>query len=140
MEAHMKAETFSRLLEQLVEEAWERRINEPHSKLSTSIAAAMVEVFAQKAPCPDRKPQPYGEMLEEPQIVAEHSLSELKAQISKAASAEDLRRLRREFAKHLHPDHCAGPSHDAATSDMAAVNRLIDEAMAAIRRNRRATL
>ncbi|MGO9544080.1 MAG: hypothetical protein ACLPPF_04710 [Rhodomicrobium sp.] len=129
----MKAETFSRLLDQHVEEAWEQRLCEPKFKISSNVAFTMVELCAQKAPNLSRMPPFYSEMLEETQVLAQYSLSGLAAQISKATTVEELRYLRREFAQQCHPDHHGKEGKCAATSVMAAANRLIDDAILAFR-------
>jgi hypothetical protein len=83
------------------------------------------EGFRRKSPryeaMPDEPPRP------EPQI----SLPDLESQIGKANSMEELCRLRRQFARASHPDCCGDSS---ATSEMAAANRLIDDAIALLRR------
>ena len=61
------------------------------------------------------------------------SLSDLISHIGKASSMEELNRLRRQFAMCNHPDH----REDApATAEMAAANRLIDDAIASLRQER----
>lgn len=44
-------------------------------------------------------------------------------------SAEDLLRLRREFAKSNHPDRVPSPARDVATRRMTIANCIIDEAL-----------
>ncbi len=125
--------SFSRVLEELggaEEEDGDQNLGEPHFRVSARAGLTVTELGPQTRTRPQQKTGRYEVMPEEPQVPPQLSLSELTSQIGKAASMEELCHLRRQFARVSHPDHHEDPS---ATSEMAAANRLIDDAIASLR-------
>ncbi|MGO9485856.1 MAG: hypothetical protein ACLPX9_14920 [Rhodomicrobium sp.] len=124
--------SFSRVLEELggAEEDGDKNLSEPHFRVSARAGLTVTELGPQTRTRPQQKTGRYEIMPEEPQVPPQLSLSELTSQIGKAASMEELCHLRRQFARVSHPDHHEDPS---ATSEMAAANRLIDDAIASLR-------
>ena len=57
------------------------------------------------------------------------SVADIELQLRRPLAAAQLRLLRRRFAAQRHPDLVRDADRDAACSDMAAVNRLIDAAL-----------
>ena len=128
----MMARSFSRVLEELgaAEEDGDRALGEPQFRVSAGVGLMVTALGLEKKNGSRQKSLRYEEMPEEPEPVPQPSLSDLISQIGKASSMEELCRLRRQFARFCHPDH----SEDAsATAEMAAANRLIDDAIASMR-------
>ena len=128
----MMARSFSRVLEELggAEEDGDRVLGEPQFRVSAGVGLMVTALGLEKKNGSRQKSLRYEEMPEEPEPVPQPSLSDLISQIGKATSMEELCRLRRQFARFCHPDH----SEDAsATAEMAAANRLIDDAIASLR-------
>jgi hypothetical protein len=134
-EATMAANTFGKLLQELGvrEEGLSNRSNERHFRVSDDVGLMVLTLAPQKEMSSRRKAYSYEEIPEEPQITPQLSLAELASRAGKATSAAELRRLRREFARFRHPDHCGGASNPVATAEMADANRLIDDAMTSLR-------
>ncbi len=131
----MMARSFSRVLEELgsAEEDGDGTLAEPQFKVSAGVGLMVTALGPQRNSGSLRKSAQYEEMHEEPEPLPQLSLPELESQIGGATTMEELRRLRRQFARSSHPDR----SEDAsATSEMAAANRLIDDAIAALRERR----
>ncbi len=106
----------------------------PAFRVSSGVAAVMLSLGAGGAKDFGRSHGYYEEMLDGAPPAPPLSFSELKLQVAQAASLDELRRLRRKFARCSHPD-CHHASKDAAAaSEMAAANRLIDEAISSLRR------
>lgn len=124
--------SFSRVLEEIggAEGDGDRDLAEPRSRVSARAGLTVTELGSQKSTQPQQKTSRYEEMPEDPQAPPPLSLSDLASQIAKAASLEELRRLRRQFARLSHPDCREDPS---ATSEMAEANRLIDDAITSLR-------
>lgn len=123
----MKKVSFNQLLEDL---RWQEENNGRREafKLSAGVGLTVLSLAPQiKADrtemAPRYEPLP-AEQLTEPSL----SLADLPSEIAKAATVRDLRRIRRRFARLCHPDRCSDSS-----GDMAAANRLIDDAIAALR-------
>ena len=127
----MIAASFGQLLEQLrtPEQDGEAALSEPAFKVSAGVGLVVLALTPEKRAIPQQMPSRYEELPEEPQSAPQLSLADLKRQIGEAASAPELRRLRRLFARQSHPDLC-GDSF--AASEMAAANRLIDNAIASL--------
>jgi hypothetical protein len=132
----MKAETFGQLLAQLglLEETAGKREAGPHFRFSAGAGLAVLSLAPQKAGGPAHRAWNYEEVLEERQAAPPISLADLAREIAKATTIQELRRLRRAFARLRHPDQCHAGAGQAATSEMAAANRLIDDAMISLRR------
>ncbi len=130
----MPIEKFSELLGRLRgSDTDNNQLGGPAFRVSSGVALVMLSLGAGFKES-GRSRGYYDEMLDGALAVPPLSLSELKLQIARATSVEELRRLRRKFARCSHPD-CHQASEDAAaTSDMAAANRLIDEAISSLRR------
>ncbi len=128
----MTAENFDELLDGLglPLTAEEGQPGEMHFKLSAGVAFTVLGFGPQKKAAPANKTPLYEEVQDEPQAKPQMSIEDLAAEIRKAATAAELHRLRRKFARLFHPDR-RGVS---ATSEMAAVNRMIDEAIGRLRR------
>jgi len=58
------------------------------------------------------------------------SASDIERMLQDSLHADELRSLRRKFARLHHPDLVRGAGHEAACRDMATVNMLIDNALA----------
>jgi hypothetical protein len=126
--------SFSRVLNDLggAEETWESALGEPRLRVSARAGFVVAALGPKKKDGSRRQPPGYEAMPDEPpQPEPQLSLSDLESQIGKAGSMEQLCRLRRQFARASHPDCCGDSS---ATSEMAAANRLIDDAIASLRR------
>ena len=106
----------------------------PAFRVSSDVALVMLSLGACRAKEFGRSHGYYEEMLDGAPAAPPLSFSELKLQIARATSIDELGRLRRKFARCNHPD-CHHASEDAAAaSEMAAANRLIDEAISSLRR------
>ena len=127
------ARSFIRVLNDLggAEETWERALGEPQPRVSAGVGSMVAALGPEKKNGIGRAPLRYEELPEEQQPKPQLSLSDLVSQIGKATSMDELRRLRRQFARLSHPDRCDDLS---ATSEMAAANRLIDDAIASLRK------
>lgn len=126
----MKAKGFHQLLEQLREENAEEQERRDAFKVSAGVGLAVLSLAPEKkaaAAMPCRYEETPAKQRSEPPL----SLAGLPGEIAKAATVRELRRLRRQFARQSHPDRCAAAG---ATPEMAAANRLIDDAIAALRR------
>ncbi len=123
--------SFSQLLEQLrtPEEEGDERLSEPGFKVSDGVGLMVLALTPQKKPNSQQVRPRYEEIPEEPQSAQPFSLGDLASEIGKVTSAGELRRLRRQFARLSHPDRCRDSS---AASEMAAANRLIDDALASL--------
>jgi hypothetical protein len=131
----MMARSFSRVLNDLggAEETWESALSEPQLRVSASVGSMVAALGPEKRNGLGRAPLRYEELPEEKQPEPQLSLSDLVSQTGKATSMDELRRLRRQFARLSHPDRCDDSS---ANSEMAAANRLIDDAIASLRKRR----
>jgi hypothetical protein len=129
------ARSFSRVLNDLggAEESWESALGEPQLRISAGVGSMVAALGPEKKNGIGRAPRRYEELPEEQQPKPQLSLSDLVSQIGKATSMDELRRLRRQFARLSHPDRCDDSS---ATSEMAAANRLVDDAIASLRKRR----
>ncbi len=129
--------SFGQLLEQLrtPEEEGAGTLSEPGFKVSAGVGLTVLALTPEKKAISQPGRSRYEEIPEEPQGAPQLSLGDLRSQIGKATSASELRRLRREFARQSHPDRCGDSS---AAPEMAAANRLIDNAIASLRGQRRA--
>jgi hypothetical protein len=132
----MVARSFNRVLEDLgiAEEELDGALSEPKLRVSARAGFVVAALGPEKSTGFQPKSTRYEDTSEgtskELPLTPQLSLPELASQIGKAVSMEELRRLRRQFARFSHPDH----SEDAsATSEMAAANRLIDDAIASLR-------
>jgi len=128
----MAARSFSRVLDELggMEEDGSA-LSEARARVPAGLGLAVTALGSQEKAAPEQKPRWYGEIPEKPDTIPRLTLPELKEKIAGAACLEELRRLRRQFARFNHPDQ-RGDS--PANAEMAAANRLIDEAIAAFRR------
>ena len=129
------ARSFSRVMNDLggAEESWESALGEPQLRVSAGVGSMVAALGPEKKLRIGRSPLRYEELPEEQQPKPRVSLSDLVSQIGKATSMDELRRLRRQFARLSHPDRCDDSS---ATSEMAAANRLVDDAIASLRKRR----
>ena len=129
------ARSFTRVLNDLggAEETWERASGEPKLRISAGVGSMVAALGPEKKNRTGRPPLRYAEMPEEPQPAPRLAFSDLAGEIGKATSMEELCRLRRQFARLSHPDRC---DNSSATSEMAAANRLIDDAIASLRKRR----
>jgi hypothetical protein len=132
----MNAENFDELLGDLglPQMPEEGQPGEMHFKLSAGVGLTMLGLGPQKKAAPAQRTPQYEELAEGPQAKPQFSIEDLAAEVCKAATAADLHRLRRKFARLFHPDRRGGAADAAATSEMAAVNRTIDEAIVKLRR------
>ncbi len=132
----MPIEKFSELLGRLkgTENDSDAQLNRPAFPVSSGVALVMLSLGAGRLKVSGRSRGYYEEMLEGTPVAPPLSLSELKLQITRATSIEELRRLRRKFARCSHPDCHQASDEPAAASEMAAANRLIDEALSCLRR------
>jgi hypothetical protein len=129
----MAARSFNRMLDELGgidEDA--SALSEARARISADLGFMVTALGPQKA-APQQKGRWYGEIPEKPEIAPRLTFAELEAKIKEAASAEELRRLRRQFARFNHPDQ---RDDSPANAEMAAANRLIDEAIAAFQQRR----
>ncbi len=128
--------SFSRVLNDLggAEETWESALGEPQFRVSARAGSIVASLGPLKKKEPRRQSPHYEAAPDEPpQPEPQLSLPDLERQVGKAASMEELCRLRRQFARASHPDCCGDSS---AASEMAVANRLIDDAIAALRGRR----
>ncbi len=132
----MAARTFSQFLERLdgPGEAGNERLGEPHFRVSAGVGHTVLALSPQKEATPPRRFRNYEETMEEAQIKPQLTLADLSLRIAEAASAAELRRLRREFARSYHPDHCKADSGCASATGTASANRLIDDAIALLKK------
>jgi hypothetical protein len=108
--------------------------DDPVSRVSSNVAYAVLSLSAANGRSAGGASNYYAEAVERSAIAsAPPSFADLKAEVGKAASIAELRRLRRSFATVTHPDRKAADD-PAATHRMAAANELIDAAILAIRR------
>ncbi len=129
----MPIEKFNELLGRLSGlDAENNKLGGPAFKVSSGVALMMLSLGAGRAKDFGRSRGYYEEMLDGAPAAPPLSFSELKLQIARATSIDELRRLRRKFARCSHPD-CHSEDTAAAT-EMAAANRLIDEAISSLRR------
>jgi hypothetical protein len=125
--------SFGRVLNDLggAEETCERALDEPQLRVSARAGSIVASLGPMKKGGFRRQFPHYGITPDEPPQPEPHlSLPDLEKQIGKARSMEELCRLRRRFARASHPDCCGDSS---AASEMAVANRLIDDAIAALR-------
>ncbi len=134
----MPVENFSALLGRLSppEKDSDLEPGGPVFRVSSNVALVVCSLTAGRTVNIIRSGGYYDEMTEEAPSAPPISLQELKGLVEKATSIEELRRLRRNFARQSHPDRLKAAENSAATSDMAAANKLIDEAISLIRRGR----
>ena len=128
----MIARSFNLVLDELGDPGEDgNALSEARSKISADLGFTVTALGPQKKAATEPKPRWYGEIIpEKPDATPRLTLPELKEKIAHAASPEELRRLRRQFARFNHPDQRDdSPAH----ADMAVANRLIDEALAAMR-------
>jgi hypothetical protein len=127
----MMARSFSHVLDELggTDEDG-NALGEPQLRVSADLGFVVTALGPQKKAGPERKAHWYGEIPERPDATPRLTLPELKTKIAGAVSMEELRRLRRQFARFNHPDQ---REDSPANGEMAVANRLIDEAIAALR-------
>jgi len=101
--------------------------------MSSNVADAVLSLSAGKVRRTSGGAFGYYLEAEERPPVYPPSLAEFKAQVGKAASIAELRRLRRNFARLSHPDR-KSEDDPTATRQMAEANELIDQAILAMRR------
>lgn len=132
----MAAQSFNRVMDELggVDEGG-TALGDPQFRVSADLGFVVTALGPQKKTAPERKAYWYGEIPEKPDTAPRLTLPELKQKIGEAASMEELRRLRRQFARFNHPDQ---REDSPANAEMAMANRLIDEAIAAFRQRRAA--
>jgi hypothetical protein len=132
-------ENFSVLLGRLgsSESAGSAELDGPTCRVSTKVAEVVLSLGGALArSAAHASSSYYDETLDSPQIPAALTLAELKELIVKAPSIAELHGLRRRFARSSHPDRHKASEGSTATWEMAAANRMIDEAICAMRRPR----
>jgi hypothetical protein len=116
--------------------AVERLATRLRSYISAGFLARLYTDTATEAPPPQPEPQPEPEP--EPQPEAAPPAPPLKSdldrvidelQLTPGLTAQELARIRREFAKVNHPDRVVAPEREEATRRMTIANVLIDEAL-----------
>jgi hypothetical protein len=131
----MMARSFSRVLEELgsAAEDGDAALSEPQFRVSAGVGLMVTALGPERMNGSQPKSPRYEEMPEEPEPAPQLSLSDLTSQIGEATSMAELCRLRRQFARCNHPDH---REDSPATAEMAAANRLVDDAIASLRKRR----
>jgi hypothetical protein len=130
----MAARNFSHVLDELGGiDGDASALSEARARVSADLGFVVTALGPQK-PAPQQKGRWYGEIPEKPEMAPRLTLPELEVKVGKAASPEELRRLRRQFARFNHPDQ---REDTPANAEMAAANQLIDKAIAAFQQQRR---
>lgn len=132
----MPLENFSIVLDKLGSPEKAGSPDGPAFRVSAKVAEIMLSLDGVRARAAARV-SPYDEEAAATALrQAPLTLSDLKDRVAGATSLAELRALRRRFARSCHPDRQKASDGAKATWEMAAANRMIDDAIGQMRRAR----